>query len=249
MNNKKPLNVLSIDFDFFQTADADTMNFYYPDGIDLPPEITTVTWSGHYYGISGEHVRKVTCPESDVHTLYKLIQQNKQDVIACEAYCSHVHIYDMICEHYATKRYDKINLINIDMHPDVSNENKHLDCGNWISHLKQVHPNTKLQWITRQTMVDLLELNNMHLSLHTDFEILKDFKPNLIFLCRSDTWFPPHLDMYFDEFLKQLQQLFPDCFYAESCIQTPRNFQIIQAQIDQFEMFQKSHFKTGGKKL
>ena len=42
---KKELNVLSIDYDFFQTVDIDTLATCYPDGHDLPTEIANVIWA------------------------------------------------------------------------------------------------------------------------------------------------------------------------------------------------------------
>lgn len=44
----KELNILSIDFDFFQVADVDTIRYYYPDGFDLPTELSTLVWNSRY---------------------------------------------------------------------------------------------------------------------------------------------------------------------------------------------------------
>lgn len=44
----RSLKVLSIDFDYFQNVNADTIRSCYPDGIDLPTELSTIVWSGYY---------------------------------------------------------------------------------------------------------------------------------------------------------------------------------------------------------
>lgn len=42
------LKVLSVDFDYFQNVTVDTICNCYPDGIDLPTELSTIVWSGYY---------------------------------------------------------------------------------------------------------------------------------------------------------------------------------------------------------
>lgn len=243
MNKKPTLNVLSIDFDFFQTVDAKTVVNCYPDGIDLPPQITTFTWAGHYTGTCGKQVNNITCPTQDIDTVLDCIKSNAEHVLTCEAYCSHVHIFDMIFDHYDIHNYENIHILNLDMHHDFQNDNTELDCGNWLSHVKRDCPNAKIQWITRPTALELYNLTEPNLPIHTDLKILKDFQPDLIFVCRSDTWFPPHLDPYFDTFIKELQALFPDNCYIEPCVQTPRNFALIQQQFDQLKSLQQHYTK------
>lgn len=36
----RPINILSIDFDYFQNVDSKTLLMHYPDGIDLPEELS-----------------------------------------------------------------------------------------------------------------------------------------------------------------------------------------------------------------
>lgn len=42
------LNVLSIDFDYFQKVSKDVLMNCYPDGLDLSTELSIFTWSGYY---------------------------------------------------------------------------------------------------------------------------------------------------------------------------------------------------------
>ena len=48
MAKKQRLRVLSIDFDYFQVVDKDTVQSCYPDGIDLDTSLSTVVWASHY---------------------------------------------------------------------------------------------------------------------------------------------------------------------------------------------------------
>lgn len=44
----RPINILSIDFDYFQNVDSKTLLMHYPDGIDLPEELSRFIWASHY---------------------------------------------------------------------------------------------------------------------------------------------------------------------------------------------------------
>lgn len=44
----RPINILSIDFDYFQNVDSKTLLMHYPDGIDLPEELSRFIWLNHY---------------------------------------------------------------------------------------------------------------------------------------------------------------------------------------------------------
>ena len=44
----KALNILSIDFDFFQIVNKDTLLTCYPDGHDLSTELSKIVWADYY---------------------------------------------------------------------------------------------------------------------------------------------------------------------------------------------------------
>ena len=61
---------------------------------------------------------------------------------------SHVCIFDFIMDEYKSGEYKRLNLVNIDMHHDMFNENETVDCGNWVSHIVKEIPKTRIRWIS-----------------------------------------------------------------------------------------------------
>jgi hypothetical protein len=250
MNIQKTFNILSIDFDFFQDVSKGTMSRYYPDSIDLGTEISKFVWAGYYANPnSSKHLEKVGILYKEYNTLKEILMNNTSKNIPILIANSHFNIYKFIHENYdkAKNKDKKINLINIDMHHDMFNNNKNLDCGNWLNYIIKEYGknnenhetnNNKLnvQWIANPISYDCYNLNeeieNIILNQEEQKEqepkekkskelknikrykkltaleqlenlnqkIIKDnYKFDLIFLCRSDTWLPPHLDKYFEE--------------------------------------------------
>lgn len=79
MAKKQRLRVLSIDFDYFQVVDKDTVQSCYPDGIDLDTSLSTVVWASHYAIPSQkEKLDKVFCNQEELrlirHILMKIVR-------------------------------------------------------------------------------------------------------------------------------------------------------------------------------
>ena len=194
------MNVLSIDFDFFQDAEVEQLHRY-PDGIDYGTKISIVVWS-HYY------TQKSLSEYMDVKAIKinrKFFKQMKEIIVAQDETTpvlivnSHKHIYDFIHEYWNGK--DKCDVWNVDMHHDIFNDNDKLDCGNWGMHI--INDGARLHWIGRQMSIEAYGLGKVKdFPMEQDFEKIKNKEFDLIFLCRSDTWLPPHLDRYFVEMAK-----------------------------------------------
>ena len=60
--------------------------------------------------------------------------------------------------------------------------------------------------------------------IQTSLNALQEQPPDLIYLCRSDNWLPPHLDSYFEQTKRLLAQLSKN-IYVQSCVQQPRDYQ------------------------
>ena len=70
----RKLKVLSIDFDYFQNATADTMMYAYPDGKDLPTSLSSFVWQSHYSNQkTNEKLMKVTFPEEEYDKLINIL--------------------------------------------------------------------------------------------------------------------------------------------------------------------------------
>lgn len=169
------LNVLSIDFDYFQKVSRDILLNDYPAGCDLSTELSIYTWSGYYNNPkSAKELQKVEILEDELNHLKKLLLSDclsdDADVMITN---SHVFIYDLIHDCMEKNdHYKDIRCINIDLHHDFVNGSEEVDCGNWVSHL------------------------------YKDFDV--------VFLCRSDNFFAPHLDPYFDEIVRLIESRFHD---------------------------------------
>lgn len=198
---KNALNILSIDFDFFQIVDNDTLLTCYPDGHDLPTDLSKIIWSQYYANPQTcDKINAVTANHTLIGNLQmKLSTCNRKTPVMVTN--SHVHIYDFIISQMTKSNKTQLNLINIDMHHDMFNNSKTLDCGNWISHIKQKYK-TNLTWITNPISPIVYGLNEQICQMiQYDFDKLELQNIDGIFLCRSDIWLPPHLDYAFDQLL------------------------------------------------
>lgn len=220
----KTLNILSIDFDFFQNVSKKALYRYYPEGLDLPTEISNIVWAGHY-STHNEQILNIKPYKKGLKIVKKIIKENMPYHAMIRN--SHVHCYHFILDYlYDHPEIQTINLYNIDMHHDVSNQNDKLDCGNWIGKLSETLPETvKLNviWIANRVSKYAYGLTSEteRKMLHEDINILNNRQFELIFLCRSDNWVPPHLDTEFIE----LANIIQDTAYfteIEEKILTPR---------------------------
>lgn len=223
---KRTLKVLSIDFDYFQDTTADTIIRCYPDGIDMPTKMSTLIWSFHYMNKHQyEMLKQVKILENELNILKSIMMSdnNIQSTSPVMITNSHVHIYDFIHENMKTYDADKVNIINIDMHHDMFNQNTELDCGNWIYHIvNDFKENANVSWITNPISLETYGIDKDKMpNIYTTIDTIKNFKFDIVFLCRSDNWLPPHLDTEFNNLLQLIRKRFNN-INTESCIEKPR---------------------------
>ena len=136
---------------------------------------------------------------------------------------SHVHIYQFIKDAYKTGKWRDISLVNVDMHHDMFNANTKLDCGNWVSHVYHDFPGTFITWIANPISQEAYGLGENFTDLiQTDFRSIKNQQFDLIFLCRSDIWTPPHLDLYFDQLYQTILSFYEDVL-VDRQVEKPRD--------------------------
>lgn len=217
----KKLRVLSIDFDFFQDVDKDTLCECYPDGIDLSTDLSCIVWASRYANDLDERLKQVSINKHLLDDLYDILyfQSPNVPVLVCQ---SHVNIYYFIEELMKEDIEQKLYIVNIDMHHDCFNDNPEVDCGNWISHIHNNYPNVILSWIAREVSLEAYKLSAKELPVETILDKIKDAEFDVIFICRSDAWLPPHLDKNFDDLLHNCRTYFKN-LAVEECVQVPRN--------------------------
>lgn len=191
------LKVLSIDFDFFQDVDAHTMRYYYPDGVDLPTNLSTIVWGSKYskrYKFS-DKISSVKINTNLFAQMLTILDNQDADTPVLIAQ-SHVSIYNFIHKHM--EGHDGVSIVNVDMHHDIFNDNPEVDCGNWLYHIAHDIPNTKINWITREVSLECYGIiPEDNLKAEFNFDKIQNASFDIIFLCRSDAWTPPHLDDWF----------------------------------------------------
>lgn len=219
---KRHLNVLSIDFDIFQVVSTDTMKTCYPDGIDLPTSLSSIVWQSHYGNPDTyQKLMEITVNTDMINELKTMIVNSLNHRLPESCICnSHMHIYDFIMKHYDKIQYNGITLTHLDMHHDLFNDNKELDCGNWISHLKDT-VKTNVTWIANPISKAMYGMTEpIFDNVKTDFSDIKDSNWDLIFLCRSDNWLPPHLDASFTDLAIFILNNSLSCQYEENILKS-----------------------------
>lgn len=221
------MKVLSIDFDFFQRVDKSTVKTCYPDGIDLPTDLSTIVWSSIYANpFSEERVRAVNINDDETNEMKSLIERQSS---SCKVLItnSHKHIYDFIGEGMSSGLFDnndKLWVTHIDMHDDMFNDNPELDCGNWVQHVFNTY-DTALEWIANPISRTVYGLEGEQFDfIKTSIKDTRMKKFDYVFMCRSDNWLPPHLDVYFDEMVYLFKSHF-DSVTIENSVAAPRNFE------------------------
>lgn len=197
---------LSIDWDFFIDATAEERIILFPDGgnENLATSLREYIWDSRY---RDPKLEKITVDMDALKYVQKL----------CRAFCgecciteSHKYAFDFIMEN--TTPDERFEVYNIDFHHDLYDfGHKRVNCGNWVTKLREKRPNMKYVWVSRPDSEKLsqvdVEVSILQMSFDafvsrcgSDYEGLFDH----IFLCRSDMWSPPHLDKYFRRLVRTL---------------------------------------------
>jgi len=204
------LRILSIDMDFFQDVDAVTMTECYPDGHDFSGSLATLIWSFHYSDpYERDKLLGVKCPEIMLSKLKGILQNQDSDVPVVIAQ-SHLDIYTFIHSESASHNCENIDITNIDMHHDMFTDNLDVvDCGNWIHAIRDEFSST-ITWISNPISKSIMDCESAECIqvIENDFESILNKQFDAIFLCRSDIWYPPHLDSKFDELVSVIRDKF-----------------------------------------
>ena len=213
--------VLSIDFDYFQRVSEDTLKKCYPDGIDNGTEISKVVWASHYADKRQAELLEQVGINEDELTLAKQMLTRQKKGVPVLVTNSHRHIYDFI--HDYVEKSKGLIVTNVDMHHDFENDNSRVDCGNWIGFLNKEYEHFKWNWIMNEVTDDMYGLQKGFSQdlIRTSLAEIADESYDMVFICRSDIWTPPHLDKYFDDLLKTAIRHF-DKVLAEQAVSSPR---------------------------
>lgn len=198
-------NILSIDFDYFIHYGSRLSPIFCPDaGIEFQPQLSSVIWGTKYAEAkaSGLDMSALLSLRIDDLELIKDIvrNQNFARTMICD---SHKHMIDFV--NFIYEQDLRFTVYNVDAHHDaypIEYEDD-IHCGNWMTVLMDDDSIAEGYWISPED-----ELHSTALSDNCDPRIkkslqlrdLSDKGPfDFVFLCKSTSWVPPHLDTAFLE--------------------------------------------------
>lgn len=224
LTKDKYMNVLSVDFDFFQNPQLNTFKKY-PIGIDLPLNLSNSLWADAYLN-HGKQINRVEFDQRNYNIL-KTIICNQKKFIPIKLSNSHVEAYYFLLRLLNSSNKKKVNLVNVDMHHDIINNNEKIDCGNWIGNLAKSKMLGNFSWVAKplsQEMYGLSDDDMVDMKAIFDLSCFVNMNFDAIFICRSNPWFPPHLDKYFAAVVRLCQKHFyGDCLEIDGDIKRERH--------------------------
>lgn len=215
--------ILSIDWDYFIDATFDQRYTMFPDGgnENLPTSLRDFIWDTYYRNPELEKMKVIP----DYKHLLHICKTFKGEAYVAD---SHKWAYEFIMPR--TKFYEEFEVYNIDFHHDLYNyttKDYEVNCGNWVTELRRDRPNMKYKWIACETSDAICEGEFVDADMCTMGDFLTKF-PNVakdfqyLFICRSATWSPPHLDNWFVSAVKALK-----CdSIVETSVTKPRPYEI-----------------------
>lgn len=240
MKTMKPLKILSIDWDYFINATEIQRLMLFPDAHeDLGIKLNTCIWTTHY--TPGNKLLDISVSkEYDLMKTYleTAFLSTQPRVTITD---SHRILYDLF---QAYSAQSSIELIHIDHHSDLYNIGEGVNCGNWLNHLLGEFKNLKVTWvhnadseINSSTMSKYKQVTETSKSLS---QVLSQYVPDVLFLCKSSCWSPPHLDSYFDAIVDILKSSGAYTVYSNDI--NNRYTTEFRADIEQYNSFMINNF-------
>lgn len=199
------LNVLSIDWDYFVDASMEDRVRLFPDGgnENIPTVLGNFIWTSRY--VVPKLKNDVGVDKPAIRKIKKIMKMNCNHVSKVMVMDSHKYAYDFIVDYCNNYKYDSLNLVNIDFHHDIYDNGLEVDCGNWLRKLINNFSNTdsEFTWVMREDS----DLGNYFtdeckLEKTTSLDIADNYVWDIVFICKSSMWSPPHLDVEFKNTFK-----------------------------------------------
>lgn len=207
MNTYIP-TILSVDFDYFQNPSLSAFKKY-PVGIDLPLDMSNAFWRETLR----EHSKVIAAVPFDHEGLSLLLRvlDSLPSTIPVQISSSHVEAYSFVHSVAEQSRSNHVNLVNVDMHHDIINDNQILDCGNWIGKLLEERAVNTFNWIAKPLSKEMYGLTDKEFAQmrgHIGLEMCAKLCFDAVFICRSNPWVPPAFDEYFATVVKHCKKHF-----------------------------------------
>lgn len=192
------LNVLSIDWDYFVDADADFRLTHFPDipNENYPSSLQDVIWVSRY-------ANDTALEKVGVDPAVRKVVQCLDKIPYIYVADSHKYAYVFVVQQLIQRGEGQVNLLNVDFHHDCRKDNDALDCGNWLSMLMKEYKG-KYAWIGRKDSYLVGKPKKLAFRNRLDLSMLSRTEWDMLFVCRSDMWSPPHLDKEFTDIFRPL---------------------------------------------
>ena len=188
------MNILSIDWDYFINCSDDFRTMYFPDGGNekIGSAMSTYIWSKRY--AENPDIEQIKIKEKYIDQLKEVIEHNR-DMYYYICADSHKHLGEFLLEESIQEKFKgkDLEIVNIDHHHDAFNIGDKLNCGNWVNKVIKAYPNVEVRWIGNE---DSDPAKDDHIKSIT-WDDIKDETFEIVYLCRSGVWSPPHLDKQF----------------------------------------------------
>lgn len=159
-------------------------------------ELNTLIWSANYANSAlaakkqnneEYNLLNVSLFKDHLQLIHSIIMNQKN--ICCMVADSHSHAYDFIREKWDKS---KTRLYNVDFHHDTNPYRDEVHCGNWLRALLDEKIVEEAYWVNQpKSAVE----NN--LAKIIPISELPRTGYDLVYICRSGWWTPPHLDEIF----------------------------------------------------
>lgn len=201
MNKRKPLTIVSIDWDYFLPRETDSCDWGHSENTGFYYELVWGIRATQKMFMHGNKEMRTARQELQVSTqyidrvLHKTIAPSKfTPLCVCD---SHKDIM-ALCDHLYEG--SSFNIINLDAHHDYSyGQLIKLDCGNWAGMLRKrkrlknytlVYPRWRKEFPESEDPKHLSQIDRVVYGFWPD----KPIQADGVFLCRSSCWMPSWLD-------------------------------------------------------
>jgi hypothetical protein len=202
--------VVSVDYDFFVRENP----LWDWGHSEVNPIFASVAWIARYSGLD-------LYKETDIKKYADFQPENLAISLIDKGFSFQKHPKLVIADSHKElyrylKRLGKSRVYNFDAHHDLWRDNKEVDCGNWLFRATEDGYVKGIYWIAPSWSE---EFNNgdeywfngnkgysQYINGHyyNKMPIYKE-DIDLLFICRSSAWVPPHLDKSFIKMIKQVQ--------------------------------------------
>lgn len=206
---KRPINILSLDFDYFVQATEEVRDSKFPSvdsEMTVGGIISHLNYWNDYYTKYPE-ITKITLDKEKISKALINIKKSKPSATNIFVARSHKSIMEYVIKDLVT--YGKINIVNVDHHHDMHyTGGDKLNCSNWLRLTKELFSQDDIHvtWIKNEDSVEI-DITGDKVDIPcitTNINHIAKYDYDYIFICLSPEWTPFHLATEYLEFINSV---------------------------------------------